>query len=93
MKNAGLNYLLVGLTQERIRKKKSSKLFTRVFLLHFPVFDGQSTVVCSSQGAIDFLVRTIKEVLRIEVLFLFCLRRKRIECNEKNEKNAKIYNA
>ena len=51
-----------GLTQERVRKKKSDKLFTRVFLLHYPVFDGQSTVVCSSQGALDFLVQTIKEL-------------------------------
>ena len=87
MKNGELNYLLVGLTQERITKK-SSKLFTRELLLHYPVFDGQSTVVCSSQGALDCLVRTIKEGLRIEVF-----RRERIDCCEKNEKNSKIFNA
>ena len=62
---------------------KIYKLFTRVFLLHYPVFDGQSTVVCRSQGALDCLVSTIKEGLRIEVLFEFFFRRKRIAFCEK----------
>ena len=39
-----------------------------MFLLHHPVFEGQSTEVSRSQGTLECLVRTIEGVLRIEVL-------------------------
>ena len=64
--NAGLSYLLVQFNT-RVGKKRS-KLFTRVFLLHHPVFEGQSTGVSRSQGALECLVHTIKGRLRIEVV-------------------------
>ena len=62
--NAGLSYLLVQF-YARVDKKRS-KLFTRVFLLHHPVLECQSTEVSRSQGALEFLVHTIKGILRIE---------------------------
>ena len=59
--------------------KKRSKLFTRVFLLHHPVFEGQSTEISRSQGALEFLVGTIKGILRIEFF-----RRESLSRREKN---------
>ena len=64
---------------------KRSKFFTRVFLLHLPVLEDQSTEVSRSQGTLECLMRTINGKLKIEVVD-----GRKTYLREKKEKRNKI---
>ena len=63
--NVGQHYLLVHF-YTRVDKKDLNCL-PRVFLLHHPVLEDQSTEVSKSQGSLECLVRTFKGKSRIKV--------------------------